>query len=103
MVTIAQKAVRAKDAPRAGTPRSPLILIETPYRQLLPFSPFDADLSDSNMIVAAATGHGKSMLIGEMLLQAARQDNMISILERGDSYQPMVEYMDGQMISVGLD
>ena len=91
------------EMPWEGTPRSPLILIETPYRQLLPFSPFDPDLSDANMIVAAATGHGKSMLIGEMLLQAAREDNLISILERGDSYRPMVEYMDGQMISVALD
>jgi len=91
------------EMPWEGTPRSPLILMETPYRQLLPFSPFDPNLSDANMLIAAATGHGKSMLMGQMLLQAAREDNLVSILERGDSYQPMVEYMDGQMISVALD
>ena len=91
------------EMPWEGTPRSPLMLIETPYRQLLPFSPFDPNLSDANMLIAAATGHGKSMLMGQMLLQAAREDNLVSILERGDSYQPMVEYMDGQMISVSLD
>jgi hypothetical protein len=91
------------EMPWEGTPRSPLMLIETPYRQLVPFSPFDPSLSDANMIIAAASGHGKSVLMGHMLLQAARQDNLVSILERGDSYRPMVEYMDGQMITVALD
>jgi type IV secretory pathway VirB4 component len=91
------------EMPWEGTPRSPLMLIETPYRQLLPFSPFDANLSDANMMIAAAPGHGKSVLMGHMLLQAARQDNLVSILERGNSYRPMVEYMDGQMITVALD
>jgi hypothetical protein len=91
------------EMPWEGTPRSPLMLIETPYRQLLPFSPFDPNLADANMMIAAASGHGKSVLMGHMLLQAARQDNLVSILERGDSYRPMVEYMDGQMIDVGFD
>src|SRR5208337_979092 len=52
------------EMPWTGTPRSPLMLIETPYRQLIPFSPFDPDLSDANMLVAAASGHGKSMMTG---------------------------------------
>lgn len=91
------------EMPWEGTPRSPLMLFETPYRQLVPFSPFDPNLSDANMLIAAGTGHGKSMLMGQMLLQAAREDNLVSILERGDSYRSMVEYMDGQMISVALD
>ena len=75
------------EMPWTGTPRSPLMLIETPYRQLIPFSPFDPDLSDANMLVAAASGHGKSMMTGQMLLQAARQDTRVSIIERGDSYR----------------
>ena len=83
------------EMPWTGTPRSPLILIETPYRQLIPFSPFDPDLSDANMLVAAASGHGKSMMTGQMLLQAARQDTRVSIIERGDSYRNLVEYMGG--------
>jgi hypothetical protein len=91
------------EMPWEGTPRSPLMLIETPYRQLLPFSPFDPNLPDANMMIAAASGHGKSVLMGHMLLQAAREDNLVSILERGDSYRSMVEYMDGQMIDVGFD
>jgi type IV secretory pathway VirB4 component len=79
------------------------MLIETPYRQLIPFSPFDPDLSDANMLVAAASGHGKSMMTGQMLLQAARQDTRVSIIERGDSYRNLVEYMGGQMITMALD
>src|ERR1017187_5276497 len=91
------------EMPWTGTPRSPLMLIETPYRQLIPFSPFDPDLSDANMLVAAASGHGKSMMTGQMLLQAARQDTRVSIIERGDSYRNLVEYMGGQMITMALD
>jgi hypothetical protein len=91
------------EMPWTGTPRSPLMLIETPYRQLIPFSPFGPDLSDANMLVAAASGHGKSMMTGQMLLQAARQDTRVSIIERGDSYRNLVEYMGGQMITMALD
>src|SRR5208283_993488 len=91
------------EMPWTGTPRSPLMLIETPYRQLIPFSPFDPDLSDANMLVAAASGHGQSMMTGQMLLQAARQDTRVSIIERGDSYRNLVEYMGGQMITMALD
>ena len=52
------------EMPWTGTPRSPQILIETPYRQLIPFLPFDPDFSDANMLIAAASGHGKSMMTG---------------------------------------
>jgi hypothetical protein len=91
------------EIPWSGTPRSPLMLVESPYRQLIPFSPFDPDLSDANMLVAAASGHGKSMMTGQLLLQAARQDIRVSIIERGDSYRNVVEYMGGQMITMSLD
>jgi type IV secretory pathway VirB4 component len=91
------------EMPWSGTPRSPLMLVESPYRQLIPFSPFDPDLSDANMLVAAASGHGKSMMTGQLLLQAARQDIRVSIIERGDSYRNVVEYMGGQMITMSLD
>ena len=91
------------EMPWAGTPRSPLMLFETPYRQLIPFSPFDASLENANAIFAAASGSGKSVLVGRMLLTCGRQDVQVSILERGDSYLPAVEYMGGQMISMSLD
>ncbi len=79
------------------------MLFETPYRQLIPFSPFDAGLENANAIVAASSGSGKSMVVGRMLLTCARQDVQVSIIERGDSYLPCVTYMGGQMISMSLD
>ena len=91
------------EMPWNGTPQSPLMLVESPYRQLIAFSPFDPNLSDANMLIAAASGHGKSMMTGQLLLQAARQDVRVSIIERGDSYKNVVEYMGGQMITMSLD
>lgn len=91
------------EMPWAGTVRAPLMMFETPYRQLVPFSPFDATLENANMIVAAASGSGKSVAIGNMLLMCGRQDVQVSIIERGDSYLPAVTYMGGQMISMSLD
>ena len=91
------------EMPWEGTPRSPLMLFASPWRQLLPFSPFDPELSDANILIAAASGHGKSMMTGQMLLQAAKQDVQVSIIERGDSYQSVVEFMNGQMITMSLD
>ncbi|HUZ95360.1 MAG TPA: hypothetical protein VMU57_10640 [Edaphobacter sp.] len=91
------------EMPWAGTPRSPLMLFETPYRQLIPFSPFDASLENANAIVAAASGAGKSVVVGRMLLTCGRQDVQVSIIERGDSYLPAVTYMGGQMITMSLD
>jgi type IV secretory pathway VirB4 component len=79
------------------------MLFASPWRQLLPFSPFDPELSDANILIAAASGHGKSMMTGQMLLQAAKQDVQVSIIERGDSYQSVVEFMNGQMITMSLD
>jgi len=89
--------------PWTGTRRSPLILFETPYRQLIPFSMFDPDLSDANGLLMAKSGGGKTLAAQQMLLMAARANPLISILERGDSYQPLVELMGGEMIEMSLD
>ena len=91
------------EMPWGGTPRSPLMLFETPYRQLIPYSPFDPSIENANMIVAATSGTGKSTVVGRMLLTCGRQDVQVSILERGDTYLPAVTYMGGQMISMSLD
>jgi TraG P-loop domain len=93
----------ALELPWAGTTRSPLMLFETPYRQLVPFSPFDPNFENSNAIIAGTTGTGKSVLVGKMLLTCARQDLQVSIIERGDSYYHAVVFMGGQMISMSLD
>jgi hypothetical protein len=91
------------EMPWSGTRRSPLILFETPYRQLIPFSMFDPDLSDANGLLMAKSGGGKTLAAQQMLLMAARANPLISILERGDSYQPLVELMGGEMIEMSLD
>jgi hypothetical protein len=91
------------EAPWHGTPRSPLFLLETPYRQLIPFSPFDSALSDANMLIMAKSGGGKTLMAQMLLLMAARTNPLVSILERGDSYQPLVELMGGRMITMSLD
>ncbi len=91
------------ETPWRGTPRSPLFLLETPYRQLIPFSPFDPGLSDANMLVMAKTGGGKTVMVQQFLLMASRDNPLISIIERGDSYRPLVELMGGRMIAMSLD
>jgi type IV secretory pathway VirB4 component len=91
------------EMPWTGTRRSPLILFETPYRQLIPFSMFDPDLSDANGLLMAKSGGGKTLAAQQMLLMAARANPLISILERGDSYRPLVELMGGEMIEMSLD
>jgi hypothetical protein len=91
------------EMPWRGTPRSPLFLLETPYRQLIPFSPFDPGLSDANMLVMAKTGGGKTAMVQQFLLMVARDNPLISIIERGDSYAPLVELMGGRMITMSLD
>jgi hypothetical protein len=86
-----------------GMPHSPLILLETPHRQLVPFSPWDASLSDANLLIMAASGGGKTFMAMLFLLMMSRIKPMISILERGDSYRPLVELMGGRCIDVDLE
>lgn len=91
------------ETPWGGTPHSPLLLLETPYGQLIPFSPFDPSLTDANMLIMAGSGGGKTFLAQLFLIQMARLNPRISILERGDSYEPLVELMGGRIITVDLD
>jgi len=91
------------EVPWQGTANSPLMLVETPYRQLVPFSPFDSSLGDANMLIMAKSGGGKTFMAQLFLLMMARANPQISIIERGDSYQPLVELMGGRVISVELN
>jgi hypothetical protein len=91
------------EMPWRGTQHSPLMLFETPYRQLVPFSPFDSGLGDANMLIMAKTGGGKTFMAQLFLLMMARANPQISIIERGDSYQALVELMGGRVIDVKLD
>ena len=80
-----------------------VILLDTPRRQLVPFSPWDASLADANMLIMAASGGGKTFMAMLFLLMMARLKPLISILERGDSYRPLVELMGGRCIDVDLE
>lgn len=91
------------EMPWRGTRHSPLMLFETPYRQLVPFSPFDASIGDANMLIMAKSGGGKTFMAQLFLLMMARANPQISIIERGDSYQPLVELMGGRVVDVKLD
>ncbi|HXW92881.1 MAG TPA: hypothetical protein VEK33_20195 [Terriglobales bacterium] len=91
------------ETPWQGHLNSPLMMFETPYRQLIPFSPFDPSLADANLLIMAKSGGGKTFLAQLMLLMVARANARISILERGDSYEPLVNLMGGRVINVDLD
>ncbi len=91
------------ETPWAGTPQSPLMLLETPYRQLIPFSPYDPSIGDANMLFMAKSGGGKTFMAQMFLLMMARANPLISIVERGDSYRPLVELMGGRVIEVDLE
>jgi hypothetical protein len=91
------------ELPWQGTTDSPGILLETPSRQMVPFSPFDPGLGDANMLIMAKSGGGKTFMAQLLLLMLARSNAQISILERGDSYQPLVDLMGGRVIEVNLD
>src|SRR5260370_16866692 len=91
------------EMPWTGTRRSPLILFETPYRQLIPYSMFDPELSDANGLLMATTGGGKTLLAQQILLMAARSNAFISIIESGDSYRPLIELVGSSIINMSLD
>jgi len=103
LLTLNAADVLPVEMPWRGTRHSPLMLLETPYRQLVPFSPFDASLGDANMLIMAKSGGGKTFMAQLFLLMMARANPQISIIERGDSYQPLVQLMGGRVIDVRLD
>src|SRR5260370_26960592 len=55
------------------------------------------------MLIMAKSGGGKTFMAQLFLLMMARANPLISILERGDSYQPLVELMGGRVIEVNLE
>jgi type IV secretory pathway VirB4 component len=91
------------ELPWQGMAESPVILLETPSRQMVPFSPFDPSLGDANMLIMAKSGGGKTFMAQLLLLMLSRSNAQISILERGLSYSPLVYLMGGRVIEVNLD
>jgi type IV secretory pathway VirB4 component len=55
------------------------------------------------MLIMAKSGAGKTFMVQQFLEMAAKESPLISIIERGDSYQPLVELMGGRMVAMSLD
>lgn len=91
------------EGPWEGMERMPLILLETPMRQLIGFDMFNPNLGNYNMLLVAASGSGKSFLAQALLLMAARSNPMFCIIEPGVTYTPLVHLMGGKIITVSLD
>ena len=62
-----------------------------------------SELGNANMLIMAKSGGGKTFMAQLLLLMLGRTGVEISILERGDSYRPLVELMGGRVIEVNLD
>jgi len=60
-------------------------------------------LGRCHMLIMAKSGGGKTFMAQLLLLMLGRTGVEISILERGDSYRPLVELMGGRVIEVNLD
>jgi hypothetical protein len=91
------------EIPWRGTVRTPAFLFETREKLLLPYSPFDPSPENSNMLVIATSGAGKTFVVMQMLISLSRLGIQISIIERGDSYAPLVEIMGGMCLAVTLN
>ena len=55
------------------------------------------------MLITAKSGGGKTFMAQMFLTMMARCNPLISILERGSSYRPLVELMGGRCIDVDLE
>ena len=91
------------EGPWEGMERTPLVLLETPMQQLIGFDMFNPGLGNYNMIIVAASGHGKSFLSQSLLLMAARSNPTVCIIEPGVTYTSLVHLMGGKIITVSLD
>ncbi len=103
LLTLHAADLLGNELPWAGLPDTFTILLETPYRQLIPFSVFSPHLSNANLLITGGSGTGKTFNTQMMMLSFARTSAAVSILERGDSYTPLVELNGGRVIEVNLD
>ena len=88
------------EMPWRGTPNSPVILFETPHRQLVPFSPFDPSLENANLLIMAVAGGGKTFLAQQLLLSAgATQRPDLHSCSAGIRIDPWFELMGGRVIT----
>ena len=92
----------ALELPWAGTVRSPLMAFETPYRQLVPFAPFDFRFGDANVLTVGLwfrEDHGDQH---EADHGRARGRSGVDYRARREP-PPPVAFMGGKMITMLLD
>jgi type IV secretory pathway VirB4 component len=59
----------------------------------------DRSLSDANVLIMAKSGSGKTFMVQKLLSMASRANPLVLIIERSDSYRPLVELMGRRMIA----
>ncbi|HEX4166764.1 MAG TPA: hypothetical protein VHZ55_14965, partial [Bryobacteraceae bacterium] len=91
------------EGPWEGMEKTPLVLLETPMKQLIGFDMFHPSLGNYNMLLVAQSGFGKSFVAQALLLMAARSNPMFCIIEPGITYTSLVNLMGGRVITVSLD
>ena len=83
--------------------KQPLVVLENTRNNLVGLSPFDSLLDNPNAFVAGASGSGKSVWTNVLLFNALAAGAKILIVDRGGSYQRLIEIFSGQYFTVGLD
>lgn len=91
------------EGPWEGMEKTPLVLLETPMKQLIGFDMFHPSLGNYSMLLVAQSGFGKSFVAQALLLMAARSNPMFCVIEPGITYTSLVNLMGGKVITVALD
>ena len=101
--------------PRTRYGRRPLLHSKATPRAVSAQALLDTDMPERKAILApmlatrtlnllyGPRGLGKTFMAMLFLLMMARLKPLISILERGDSYRPLVDLMGGRCIDVDLE
>lgn len=80
----------------------PLCLMKTRCGTLYSFNPYDAKLTNYNMMVTGSSGSGKSFANNFLLLQQIARGTKVFIIDVGGSYKKMTEVLGGQYFEINL-
>jgi len=80
----------------------PSVLLRSNSGALLKFDPFDADFTNSNMLISGGSGSGKSFLTNIILMQMLKENPKIFFIDIGGSYKKLCENLEGQYLPLGV-
>lgn len=80
----------------------PSVLLRSSSGALLKFDPFDADFTNSNMLISGGSGSGKSFLTNIILMQMLKENPKIFFVDIGGSYKKLCENLEGQYLPLGV-